>query len=99
MVHSSNTGYGEKQTMKADMVVHGAGRVPEIDNLDLEAAGVERQNIEGIKVNEYLHVSNPAVYAAGDAAASRGLPLTPVAAYDGEIVASNMLKDNNHVKS
>jgi len=37
--------------------------------------------------------------AAGDAAASGGLPLTPVAAYDGEIVASNMLKDNNHVKS
>ena len=44
MVHSSNTGYGEKQTMNADMVVHGAGRVPEIGNLDLEAAGVERQN-------------------------------------------------------
>jgi hypothetical protein len=37
------------------------------------------------------------VYAAGDAAASGGLPLTPVAVYEGEIVASNMLKDN-HVK-
>ena len=50
MVHSSNTGYGEKQTMKADMVVHGAGRVPEIGNLDLEAAGVERQNIEVLRL-------------------------------------------------
>jgi hypothetical protein len=26
----------------ADMAVHGAGRVPEIDDLELEAAGVER---------------------------------------------------------
>jgi glutathione reductase (NADPH) len=34
-------------------------------------------------VNEYLQsVSNPAVYAAGDVAASNGLPLTPVASYD-----------------
>ena len=54
------------------MVVHGAGRVPEIDDLDLETAVVERENKNGIRVNEYLQsVSNPAVYAAGDAASKR----------------------------
>src|SRR5262249_55218403 len=37
---------------------------------------------------------NPAVYAAGDAAASGGPPLTPVAYYDGTIVAANLLKGN-----
>lgn len=37
MVHFSNTAYGEKQTMKADMIVHGAGRIPEIDDLNLGA--------------------------------------------------------------
>ena len=48
------------------MVVHGAGRVPNIEGLDLMAAGVEH-NIRGVKVNEYLQsVSNPAIYAAGD---------------------------------
>lgn len=98
MVHFSNTAYGEKQTMNADLVVHGAGRVPEIDDLNLGAADVAHENMKGIKVNEYLQsVSNSAVYTAGDAAASGGLPLTPVAVYEGEIVASNMLKDN-HVK-
>jgi glutathione reductase (NADPH) len=86
---------GEQRTLEADLVVHAAGRVPEIDNLNLEAAGVE-WNKRGIKVNGFLQsVSNPAVYAAGDAVASGGPPLTPVAAYDGMMVAANLLKGNH----
>jgi glutathione reductase (NADPH) len=77
------------------MVVHAAGRVPEIDDLDLAAAGVEREK-RGVRVNEFLQsISNPAVYAAGDAAASGGLPLTSVAGYEGNIVAANLLKGNH----
>lgn len=84
----------EKCTFEADLVVHGAGRVPEIDDLGLETARVEYDG-RGVKVNEYLQsVSNPAVYAAGDAAASGGLPLTPVAGYEGLIVAANLLQGN-----
>lgn len=81
--------------VEADMVVHGAGREPNIDGLDLmNAAGIEYTR-RGITVNEYLQsVSNPSVYAAGDVAASRGLPLTPVASYDGDIVANNLIKGN-----
>src|SRR5713226_3059992 len=62
---------GEQETMvEADLVVHAAGRVPEIDDLDLEVAGVAREK-DGVSVNEYLQsVSNEAVYAAGDAVAS-----------------------------
>src|ERR1700688_4264192 len=33
--------YGETGTFHTDMVVHAAGRVPEIDDLNLDAAGVE----------------------------------------------------------
>ena len=79
------------------MVVHGAGRVADVDDLNLSAAGVEAEKL-GVKVNDYLQsVSNPAVYAAGDAAAS-GLPaLTPVAVYEGTIAASNLL-EGNHTK-
>jgi glutathione reductase (NADPH) len=40
-------------------------------------------------------VSVPSVYAAGDAAASGGAPLAPVASYEGQIVASNLLKGNH----
>jgi len=86
---------GQKRTFEADMVVHAAGRVPEIDDLNLGGAGVER-NKRGVTVNEFLQsVSNPSVYAAGDAAASGGPPLTPVASYDGIIVAANLLKGNH----
>ena len=86
---------GEKRTFETDMVVHAAGRVPEIDDMKLDAAGVAWDN-QGVKVNEFLQsVSNPSVYAAGDAAASGGPPLTPVASYEGIIVAANLLKGNH----
>jgi glutathione reductase (NADPH) len=89
----------EEHIIETDMVVHGAGRVPDVETLDLEAAGIEYDHKKGIKVNEYLQsVSNPAVYAAGDVVVGSGGPqLTPVAIYDGKIVASNLLK-GNHIK-
>ena len=84
-----------EQTFEADLVVHGAGRVPDIDDLDLEQAGIKREK-EGVSVNEYLQsISNPAVYAAGDAAATAGLALTPVASMEGHVAASNMLNGNH----
>ena len=87
-------GRGGERRLEADLAVHGAGRVPEIDDLDLETAGVAREAL-GVTVNEYLQsVSNPAVYAAGDAAAS-GPPLTPKAAHDAEVVAANLLRGNH----
>jgi glutathione reductase (NADPH) len=91
-VHSQ----GRTETVEADAVVHGGGRVPNTEGLDLRAATVATEPNGGVRVNEFLQsVSNPRVYAAGDAAVSRGsLPLTPVAAYEGIIVASNLLKGN-----
>jgi glutathione reductase (NADPH) len=86
---------GETSTFQADMVVHAAGRVPEINDLNLDAVGIEWTK-QGVRVNEFLQsVSNPAVYAAGDAAASGGPPLAPVASYEGLIVSANLLKGNH----
>jgi glutathione reductase (NADPH) len=85
---------GAEETFETDMVVHGAGRVPDIEDLDLDAAKIEREK-KGVAVNEYLQsVSNTAVYAAGDAAASGGSPLTPVASMQAQIVATNILEGN-----
>ncbi|SEO18611.1 dihydrolipoyl dehydrogenase family protein [Palleronia pelagia] len=83
---------GESHTTEADIVVHGAGRVPAIDHLGLAAGGVETE-YGGVKVTPWLQSpSNPRIFAAGDAAASPGKPLTPVAVFEGKIAASNMLK-------
>ncbi len=81
--------------VESSMVVHGAGRVPEIDDLSLDAAGVAWRT-DGVIINECLQsVSNPVVYAAGDAAASGAPRLAPVAAHHGHIVAANLL-DETH---
>jgi glutathione reductase (NADPH) len=86
---------GERRTFQTEMVVHAAGRVPEINDLNLDAAGIEWER-HGVRVNEFLQsVSIAAVYAAGDAAASGGPPLSPVASYEGMIVATNLLKGNH----
>ncbi|MCA1595338.1 MAG: NAD(P)/FAD-dependent oxidoreductase [Chloroflexi bacterium] len=87
-------GEGGSQSYEADLVVHGAGRVPEIDDLNLQAGGVEREK-QGVRVNEYLQsVSNPAVYAAGDCAALAVPRLTPVSSMEGEVAADNLLHGN-----
>jgi glutathione reductase (NADPH) len=84
----------KERSINADMVVHGAGRNPEIEDLELEKAGVEYGK-RGVKVDEHLQsISNSVIYAAGDCAASGGLPLTPIASYDGQIVADNLLDTN-----
>lgn len=84
----------KRQSVSGNIAVHAAGRVADVDELALETAGVTVGE-KGIRVNEYgQSVSNPAVYACGDAA-DRGLPLTPVAGYEGRIVASNILKGNH----
>ena len=80
--------------VEADLVVHAAGRVPDIDALDLAAGGVAVEKGR-LKLNEFLQsVSNPVVYAAGDAAAI-GPPLTPVSSHDGKAVAANLLEGNH----
>jgi glutathione reductase (NADPH) len=74
------------------MVVHGAGRIPNVEDLNLEAAGIEYDK-RGIKVNEYLQTSNPSIYSGGDCA-NVGSPLTPVGAMHGRVIAKNLLEGN-----
>lgn len=85
----------QDQHWDVDLVVHGAGRVPALDSLDLDKAGVAA-SWRGVTVNEYMQsISNPVVYAAGDAAETPGTPLTPVAVFEGKVAAANMLKGNH----
>jgi glutathione reductase (NADPH) len=85
---------GAKLDVEADLVVHAAGRAPALEILDLGAAGIEIERGK-LKLNAFLQsVSNPAVYAAGDAAQA-GQPLTPVSSHDAKVVAANLLEGNH----
>lgn len=92
VVHAS--GDDGDLALDADLVVHAAGRAPALAQLALEKAGVAVE--KGLlRLNEFLQSdSNPAVYAAGDAA-QKGPPLTPVSGHDAEVVAANLLEGNH----
>lgn len=84
---------GRSQTVPAQLAVHAAGRVADVAELNLGKANVDTGQ-KGVLVNEYLQsVSNPAIYACGDVA-DKGLPLSPLAGYEGRIVAHNLLNGN-----
>ncbi|BBC71741.1 MULTISPECIES: dihydrolipoyl dehydrogenase family protein [Erythrobacteraceae] len=92
VVHAN--GKGGPIEVVADLVVHAAGRAPAIERLDLEKAGIAAEHGKP-KLNKFLQsVSNPAVYAAGDAA-SNGPPLTPVSSHDAKVVAANLVEGNH----
>ena len=88
----------ENELFETDLVVHGAGRVPDIDDLDLKKANIDFSK-RGISVNEYMqNPTNPSVFAAGDVANSN-LPLTPVAGAEGKIVLKNLLDEKKKKSS
>lgn len=80
-----------ESTEYADLVVHGAGRAADLEELDLKMAGVSYSH-KGVEVDAHLRsTGNAHIYAAGDAADTKGPPLTPVAGIEGRIAAKNIL--------
>jgi glutathione reductase (NADPH) len=81
---------GRTHRTEADFVLNAAGRVPSIDDLALDRAEVETDK-RGVVVNDFLRsTTNPQVFAAGDAHGR--LQLSPVASYEGRVVAKNFLE-------
>lgn len=61
----SNSQAGE---IEVDEILVGAGRAPNVEGLNLEAAGVKYEGGrgKGVIVNDRLQTTNPNIYAAGD---------------------------------
>ena len=77
---------GTEGRISAEHVINGAGRIANVDTLDLEAGGIR------IEVEPCLRsVSNPAVWVCGDALVSSA-QLSPVATYEGRLVARNIVR-------
>lgn len=49
-----------------EQILVAAGRAPNVEGLDLEAAGIEYDLEEGVCVDDHLRTTNRRVYAAGD---------------------------------
>ena len=72
-------------------VLLAVGRVPNTDDLGLEAAGIQTDKRGYIEVDEELRTSNPRVWALGDCNGKGAF--THTAYNDYEIVADNLLSD------
>jgi len=85
---------GVKAEVRSSAVVNGAGRIANIDGLDLEAGNVVHVNGRVSTDANLRSVSNPSVYFAGDVLASSP-QLSPVATYEGRIVGENIVRGSN----
>lgn len=82
---------GSEHVMEADRVINGAGRVADVDTLDLDTGGVAHRDGR-IDIDEYLRSkSNPAVHVCGDALWTSP-QLSPIATYEGRIVGRNIVE-------
>lgn len=57
---------GETRTLEVDQLLISAGRLPNVNGLDLEKANVAYHPKTGIEVNDHLQTKNSRVYAVGD---------------------------------
>ena len=56
---------GGERSVVVDEILVGAGRAPNVEGLNLEAAGVTYDR-QGVQVNDNLQTSNPRIYGVGD---------------------------------
>lgn len=82
---------GIEQTAEADRIVNGAGRIANVDKLNLAAGNVEHSHGR-VAIDRHLRsTSNPAVHVCGDAVPTSP-QLSPIATYEGDIVGRNIVE-------
>ena len=79
---------GKEERVEGSDLLVSAGRVPNLDGLDLKAAGIDYDK-RGVTVDARLRTSNKKVFAIGDVAG--GFQFTHVAGYHAGIVIRNVL--------
>jgi len=87
------SGSGKDQSqLSVDQLFVAIGRVPNLEGLQLESAGIEYSR-HGVTVDDAMQTSVPHIYAVGDVA-SRA-KFSHVANYQAELVVRNLLNDEN----
>jgi mercuric reductase len=76
---------------RAERIMLASGRVPNIDELSLEAAGIETGRA-GIETDDRMRTAATGIWAAGDVVA--GPQFTPVAQYQARVAVADMFGAN-----
>jgi len=79
-------------TETVDVVMYATGRKPNIENLGLQAVGVEIGSADQVLVNEDYQTNIDNIYAIGDV--TDRVQLTPVAIEEGMCIANNLFTDH-----
>ena len=80
--------------LSSDLIFGATGRIANVDDLGLEKAGVE-YSLGGINVNTSFQSTNENIYAIGDVVAKDQPKLTPVAGFEADFVAEELLSGQN----
>jgi glutathione reductase (NADPH) len=86
---------GSEHAIEADRVVNTAGRIADLDGLELSAGQIATERGRLVLDAHLQSTSNTAVYACGDAVAT-SLQLSPIATYEGRIVGRNIVEGPIH---
>jgi pyruvate/2-oxoglutarate dehydrogenase complex dihydrolipoamide dehydrogenase (E3) component len=82
---------GAERELRVSRVLLSAGRVPNVEELQLEKAGIERTKA-GIAVDGHLRTTADGIWAAGDVT---GLAqFTPIAQYQARLAVEDMYTDH-----
>ena len=88
-IHADLRNDDYRSSVVVDAVLIGTGRIPRMDDMGLEAAGIEHDPVNGIRVDDFLRTGNPAIHAAGDACVAH--KYTHVAARTARMAVANAL--------
>ena len=80
---------GKEERLAVDEILIGTGRAPNIEGLNLEAAGVKYDPRKGVLVDDCLQTTNPCIYAAGDVCLA--WKFTHAADFSARVVIQNAL--------
>jgi dihydrolipoamide dehydrogenase len=89
--------FGEGESVQGDLMLVSVGRGPLVENLGLEAIGVELDPRKGIAADEHRRTTVPHIYAVGDCAGYWQLAHT--AFREGEVAAENAMGHEAVVES
>jgi len=87
---------GKTESIVTDKVLVVTGKVPSVEELNLEATTLEYDR-DGLLVNEFLETNVPGIYAAGDVV-SGGPKFAHTATHETHIASNNILHGNHHTR-